>query len=80
MRRLPVLILSIATLSFSVLAQEVEEPDTDDVEQTDTEAAADTDEPQPVVDDEFYQDVDDEDFRPTEEIPADQSIPFPSDI
>ncbi len=38
------------------------------------------DEEEVVVDDEFYQDVDDEDFRPTEEIPADQSIPFPTDI
>ncbi|MGI9272660.1 MAG: hypothetical protein ACR2QT_12850 [Woeseiaceae bacterium] len=35
---------------------------------------------EPIVDDEFYQDVDDEDFRPSEDIPADQSIPFPSDI
>jgi hypothetical protein len=33
-----------------------------------------------VVDDEFYQDVDDKDFRPSEDIPADQSIPFPTDI
>ena len=33
-----------------------------------------------VVDDEFYQDADDQDFRPSEDIPADQSIPFPTDI
>ena len=33
-----------------------------------------------IVDDEFYQDVDDKDFRPSEDIPADQSIPFPTDI
>ena len=35
---------------------------------------------EPVVDDEYYQDVDDKDFRPSEDVPADQSIPFPSDI
>ena len=35
---------------------------------------------EPVVDDVFYQDVDDKDFRPSEDIPADQSIPFPTDI
>jgi hypothetical protein len=33
-----------------------------------------------VVDDEYYQDVDDEDFRPSEDVPADQSIAFPTDI
>ena len=32
------------------------------------------------VDDEYYQDVDDKDFRPSEDIPADQSIAFPTDI
>jgi arylsulfatase A-like enzyme len=37
-------------------------------------------EEEPVIDDVFYQDIDDKDFRPSEEIPADQSIPFPSDI
>jgi hypothetical protein len=32
------------------------------------------------VDDESYVDTEEEDFRPSEEIPADQSIPFPTDI
>ena len=32
------------------------------------------------VDDGSYLDQDEEDFRPSEEIPADQSIPFPTDI
>ena len=32
------------------------------------------------TDDESYRDIDDEDFRPSEEIPADQSIAFPTDI
>jgi len=33
-----------------------------------------------VVDDESYIDIEEEDFRPSEEIDADQSIPFPTDI
>ena len=32
------------------------------------------------VDDGSYLDEEDDDFRPSEEIPADQSIPFPTDI
>jgi len=47
-----------------VAATESQEPDTDDVN----------------VDDGSYLDQDDEDFRPSEEIPADQAIPFPTDI
>jgi hypothetical protein len=40
------------------------EPDTDDID----------------VDDGSYLDGEEDDFRPSEEIPADQSIPFPTDI
>ncbi len=32
------------------------------------------------VDDGSYLDQEEDDFRPSEEIPADQSIPFPTDI
>ena len=32
------------------------------------------------VDDENYLDAEEEDFVPSEDIPADQSIPFPTDI
>ena len=32
------------------------------------------------LDDESYADIEDDDFRPSEDIPADQSIPFPTDI
>jgi len=32
------------------------------------------------VDDGSYLDADEEDFRPSEEVPADESIPFPTDI
>ena len=51
-------------------------PELDETE--DAEDAEEVDEA--VVDDEFYQDVDDQDFRPSEDVPADQSIPLPSDI
>ena len=65
-----------------------QEDDADAVpEEEQTEAIPEVDEAdeadeadEPIVDDEFYQDVDDKDFRPSEDIPADQSIPFPSDI
>ena len=32
------------------------------------------------IDESSYIDDEDDDFRPSEEIPADQSIPFPTDI
>ncbi len=49
-----------------------------DDEPAEADAAEEAAEPPPA--DEYYQDVDDEDFRPSEDIPADQSIPFPADI
>lgn len=51
-------------------------------DETETEAEQDAEEglDDSVLDDEFYQDAVDEDFRPSEDIPADQSIPFPTDI
>jgi hypothetical protein len=42
----------------------VQEPETDDID----------------VNDGSYLDEEEEDFRPSEEIPADVSIPFPTDI
>ena len=60
--------------------------DTELLEETSEEAAA---EDSPVegpeaddidVNDGSYLDEEEEDFRPSEEIPADQSIPFPTDI
>ena len=68
-------------------SQELEqaEPETEnEVEpevEPEAEPEAEPEEPEePAVDDEFYQDIDDEDFRPTEDVPADQSIAFPTDI
>jgi len=48
--------------------------------EAETAEASDAADVEPPPEDEFYQDVDDEDFRPSEDIPADQSIPFPADI
>ena len=72
-------------------AQDAEEPTADVAADESAPAAEEQAEPddtqasdeavaEPLPDDEFYQDIDDEDFRPSEDIPADQSIPFPSDI
>ncbi len=91
MHRALMLISSIAVLTLSAWAQDGEESATAETESsvdvTKAEADAETETTredetaeEPVVDDVFYQDVDDKDFRPSEDIPADQSIPFPSNI
>jgi hypothetical protein len=57
----------------------------------DSDTGADADEPEPAqteaseeedaeLDEGSYVDAEDDDFRPSEDIPADQSIPFPTDI
>lgn len=69
-------------------AQEADAPEEDsDGAETQAEAAAadDTESEETAseeidVDDGSYLDAEDEDFRPSEEIPADQSITFPTDI
>jgi len=48
-------------------ATEVEEEEEEEIDETG-------------LDDENYADIEDDDFRPSEDIPADQSIPFPTDI
>ena len=45
-----------------------------------SESAADEQDDDSDLDDESYRDVEEEDFVPTEDIPADQAIPFPTDI
>ena len=79
MRRSFIWILLCMVFASPVWSQEEDADVADEEEQT--EATPEIDEAdEPIVDDEFYQDVDDQDFRPSEDIPADQSIPFPSDI
>jgi hypothetical protein len=52
----------------------------DVVEEVETTESQELDAEDVNVDDGSYLDQDEEDFRPSEEIPADQSIPFPTDI
>lgn len=79
--------------SLVVVAQETTEPEAeaavetaDATEDAETTAAADADTDADELDDldadldlQTYE-QDDDDFVPTEEVPADQAIPFPSDI
>lgn len=57
------------------------ETDSSDVDET-TEVVADSDDSPEVIeaDDDSYLDIEEEDFTPSEEIPTDQSITFPTDI
>jgi len=76
-------------LGVSALAQDTEAEDVDaddstiEAEQADetesTEEVDDSDLDDSDLDEQVYEDADD-DFRPSEEIPADQSIAFPTDI
>jgi len=65
-----------ATENADVVAVE-EVDDVDEVE--DIEAVVEPDFDETGLDEQGF-DNDDDDFRPTEEIPTDQSIPFPTDI
>jgi len=85
MQRVALLIIIIifSALPGSATAQEDSEsvPEATEKDQLDPQSEEEeAEEEEIVVDDEFYQDVDDKDFRPSEEIPADQSISFPTDI
>jgi hypothetical protein len=84
-----IIIFVFSGLLQSATAQEDSEsvPETSEQDELDvppedeeSETEAEAEEEEAIVDDEFYQDADDQDFRPSEEIPADQSIPFPTDI
>lgn len=74
-------VLSFA-LAVAAYAQEsTDQPDAETKTDEATESATDSEEPNAVEpDDESYLDIDEEDFTPSEEIPADQSITFPTDI
>ncbi|MBT8101252.1 MAG: hypothetical protein KJO82_15965 [Gammaproteobacteria bacterium] len=75
--------IRVSTMLLLVLAvaawaqdQAADPPETDD---TETVVEADADD-EVVGEEENYRDADDDDFRPSEDIPADQSIAFPADI
>lgn len=82
---LRIAVLAAAWLTFApVLAQDDAGAETDAQAETEEPAeAAEADEDEdtlPEIDDQSYLDADEEDFRPSEEIPTDQSISFPTDI
>ena len=78
------ILLMLVLLAAAGLVSVAQEQDSDaDAEQVEAPAGDDADDgnaEEAPIDDEYYQDIDDEDFRPSEDIPADQSIPFPTDI
>ena len=76
MRKIFATVFLFSWLAFSAWAQDSE---TEAVETETAEAGVEAeDDPAPA--DESYVDSEDDDFRPSEDIPADQSIPFPTDI
>ena len=78
-----IIIFIFSALPGAASAQEDSEsvPEATEQDQLDPQSEEEeAEEEEIVVDDEFYQDADDKDFRPSEDIPADQSIPFPTDI
>ena len=77
-------LLSILLLAAGAIAwaqdsapddEEADRPSQDATESATEEREDDSD-----LDEESYRDVEEEDFVPTEDIPADQAIPFPTDI
>ena len=76
MLRMLAALLLLTGFALSAPAQDAES-ESSETEQAEsaTEASDESD-----LDDESYADAEDDDFRPTEDIPADQSIPFPTDI
>ncbi len=75
-------LLSLALLLSAAVAQESDSGTDDDeqaVEQTDDEAAAEEID-ESGLDVQGFEEEDEDDFVPTEDIPTDQSIPFPTDI
>ncbi len=81
MHRFLLMILLIGLFAVAAWAQEDPDAEIDETVQPETEDEAEAEEQdENLVDDEYYQDVDDKDFRPSEDVPADQSIAFPTDI
>ena len=81
-------ILFGAVLATTGWAQDADEPDEESGDTATQVEATAADEPASEesvseeidVDDGSYLDAEEDDFRPSEEIPADQSITFPTDI
>ena len=80
-RLLPTLLMALA-LSQPGWSQETDPDSADAEEEPLAESPADAEEEVDVsdIESESYADAEEEDFVPTEDIPADQAIPFPTDI
>ena len=81
MSRLPLFLIVTSLLAAPSWAQETGD-EVDEIEEIEVEAKV-LDIPERIdetgLDEQGFSDEDD-DFRPSEDIPADQSIPFPTDI
>ena len=77
-------VLTILLLAAAALAWAQDSAPEDEAEGRESveaaEEAADEQAEDLDLDEENYRDVEEEDFVPTEDIPADQAIPFPTDI
>ena len=85
MHGMKLLVFCVAWLLFALAPANSQDDAENAADTDDTEVAAGDEESDVVsevleTDDDSYRDIDDEDFRPSEEIPADQSIAFPTDI
>ena len=76
-RILPTLLMALL-MSQAGWTQDAE-PDAGE-EEAAAETATDTEDDVSDIESESYADAEEEDFVPTEDIPADQAIPFPTDI
>ncbi|MEO1201847.1 MAG: hypothetical protein AAFX10_04000 [Pseudomonadota bacterium] len=78
------MLLGLPALGVQALPQDDEatadEEAVVETDAADADEAPDSDDDELVIDSESYADIEEDDFRPTEEIDADQSIPFPTDI
>ncbi len=82
MRAMRLLLVSLLlAVHPAAIGQDASEPDENETAAEEQPSEQDADDEEVFdTDDEAYIDIDEEDFIPTEEIPTDQSIPFPTDI
>ena len=77
-------LLSLLLLAASAYALAQDSTPDDDAGERPSQESAEAEVDAPAddadLDDESYMDAEEEDFVPTEDIPADQAIPFPTDI
>ncbi|NIA27239.1 MAG: hypothetical protein GWP02_04210 [Desulfobulbaceae bacterium] len=79
MHRFLIALLLGTFLAAASWAQDADSDEADVTEETQVEAEESDTEDDSDLDEQTYYDTDD-DFRPSEDIPADQSIAFPTDI